>query len=388
LIKQKLVILTSRFPYPLEKGDKLRLFHQLKDLSSHFEIYLITITDDGTDQHDLEKIRPYVSELHCFRLDGFFRYLSVVKHLFTKIPLQVRFFYNKSIAKSINELIIRIKPHHIYCQLARMAEYTKQLPHNKTIDYMDAFGVGMERRAMVATYFTKYIYQYEAALMKSYEKDIFSNFNHQLIISKQDKQQFQFDGAEKLMVVPNGIDNSFFEYQAKDKNYELVFVGNMGYLPNVEAAEFLAKEIMPKLSNEIKLIIAGARPDYRVKILASDRIVVTGWMEDIREAYATSKIFIAPIWSGTGQQNKILEAMAMGLPCITTGVVNNAILANPEQEILLAETANDFVHQINVLLANPDKIKDIGHNASIFVKQNYAWSHNNQVLNRIFAAQN
>lgn len=382
-----MVILTSRFPYPLEKGDKLRLFHQLKDLSANFEIYLISITDYGVDKHHLEKIRPYVTELHCFRFDGFLRYLSILKYLFTKIPLQVRFFYNKSIARNINELIDRIKPNHIYCQLARMAEYTKQLPYDKTIDYMDAFGVGMERRAMVATYFTRYVYQYEAALMKSYEQNIFFNFNHHLIISNQDKLQFHFNGTEKLLVVPNGIDNSFFEYEEKEKKYELVFVGNMGYLPNVEAAEFLAKEIMPKLSKEIKLIIAGARPDHRVKILANDRIVVTGWMEDIREAYATSKIFIAPIWSGTGQQNKILEAMAMGLPCITTGVVNNAILAKSDQEILIAETANDFVHQINVLLANPDKIKNIGRNASIFVKQNYAWSHNNQVLNRIFASQ-
>ncbi|MDV7396817.1 glycosyltransferase, partial [Arthrospira platensis SPKY1] len=94
------------------------------------------------------------------------------------------------------------------------------------------------------------------------------------------------------------------------------------------AAIYLAKAILPALKSdfsEIRLLIAGARPDRRVKALATESVMVSGWMEDIRDAYSKTGIFVSPIFTGIGQQNKILEAMSMKIPVITTSSVNNAI---------------------------------------------------------------
>ncbi|MBK8082102.1 MAG: glycosyltransferase [Saprospiraceae bacterium] len=191
----------------------------------------------------------------------------------------------------------------------------------------------------------------------------------------------------EIIINPNGVDDSFFNYPKEEKYFDLVFVGNMGYLPNIEAVEFLVNTIMPLLSESINLLIAGARPHQRVLQLASHRVSVGGWYDDIREAYAQAKIFIAPIWSGTGQQNKILEAMAMGLPCITTSVVNNAIRAEDGTEIVLANDAETFSEKIKQLLNSEETILNIGIKAKNFVKQNYSWTTNIDSLSRIFASK-
>jgi glycosyltransferase involved in cell wall biosynthesis len=383
--RPSLVVLTSRFPYPLEKGDKLRLYFQIKSLSGEFDIYLFSITDQETSSNDIEQIRPLVKELHILRLDFLTRCVGVLSALFSGIPFQNGYFYQNKARKYISSQVLRISPDHIYCHLARMGEYAKHLPFPKTLDYMDSFGIGMERRAKLASWWQKWVYHAEAIRMKRYEADIFKHFDYHTIISEQDKSTLNFSGAEKITVNPNGVDRRFFEEVDQDRDIDLVFVGNMGYLPNVEAAEYIVHQILPLLPADIKLLISGARPHTRIKSLASNRVVVSGWVEDIRKSYKRAKICIAPLWSGTGQQNKILEAMALGVPCLTTPAVNSAIGATENREIVIADNAADFAFQIKQLLKNPVVADNIGKNAQSFVMQNYSWEKNALVLKRIFA---
>lgn len=386
--KPKVAVFASRFPYPLEKGDKLRLYYQLRGLQRTCDLYLFAISEEETSKADFEHILPFVKEIHFYRLDYFNRIFSVLKGLFSGLPWQTLFFYQEDIKKSIGEKIKIINPDHLYCQLARMACYVSDLPYKKTLDYMDAFGVGMEKRVRVARWPIKWVYKKESSLMKKYEQKLLSEFDYFTIISDQDCYALTGKNEQNEIIInPNGVDDSFFNYPKEEKYFDLVFVGNMGYLPNIEAVEFLVNTIMPLLPESINLLIAGARPHQRVLQLASHRVSVGGWYDDIREAYAQAKIFIAPIWSGTGQQNKILEAMAMGLPCITTSVVNNAIRAEDGTEIVLANDAETFSEKIKQLLNSEETILNIGIKAKNFVKQNYSWTTNIDSLSRIFASK-
>lgn len=382
----KILYLTSRFPYPLEKGDKLRAYYQIESLSKEHEVHLISISDDDQSKNDLEKLRAITSSLHIIRISPWERYTSLLKALWTGVPFQIAWFHSKSCQDMIEDLVLTIKPDHVFCQLPRMAEYCLNLPYPKTLDYMDSFGVGMIRRANVVKGLLSKIYHFEAKRMIQYEADIAKKFDHLTIISQQDKEQFTFPEAKAIHVISNGISPLYFEYKKYDNpQYDIVFVGNMNYLPNVEAVEYLVKEILPKLHPGSKTLIAGASPSMRVKKLASEHVTVSGWMEDIRHAYANAKVFVAPLWSGTGQQNKILEAMAMGLPCITTKVVNNAIGAEPNDEILLAETAEEFSSQINNILSNATLYQQLSNRSATFVQQNFDWNQNSKVLSSIFA---
>ncbi|MBK7635784.1 MAG: glycosyltransferase [Saprospiraceae bacterium] len=133
-------------------------------------------------------------------------------------------------------------------------------------------------------------------------------------------------------------------------------------------------------------MISGTDPSSIVKSLASERIKVTGRVNDIRLSYLKGKVFIVSMWSGTGQQNKILEALALGIPCVTTKAVNNAIGAQPDNEILLAETREEFVQQILQLTSNPALYQRIAALGKQFVRENYSWKQKGRILNSIFAA--
>lgn len=383
----KIVCLTSRFPYPLEKGDKLRIYHQIAGLSGMHDIYLIAITDKAHSKSDLEILAQYTKGLYVIRISPLERFISLFKALFSGLPFQTAWFYSSSVHEQINRIISDIQPDHIYCQLARMAEYAIHQPFKKTLDYMDCFGKSMSKRAKVAKGLNAWLHKIEAKRMMKYEEEIATKFDHLTIISQQDKEQFEFALAKDIMVIPNGIGNYFnITKSPTPKTYQFVFVGNMSYLPNVETAEYIVQQILPSCPSNYNLLIAGASPNPRVKSLESKNVIVSGWVEDIRDAYLSGKIFLAPMWSGTGQQNKILEAMALGVPCITTQIVNNAIGATHMKEILIADTKDEFLKMIQLLEEDQKLYNKISINSTSFVKQNFEWNQSISGLNSIFAS--
>lgn len=369
------MFLVSRFPYPLEKGDKLRAFHQLKELSTHYNVTLIALTDRTVPQKDIKVVQQYCKDLHLYKISGWQIFFGLFRSLLNGNPFQVGYFYHPGIAKKIKKVIEDRNFHHIYCQLIRTTEYVKKFHlHTKTLDYMDALGYGMVKRSEIQPVYKRWIYRSEAKRLLAYEQHIFDYFDLHTIISDQDKKRIRHPETEKIKVIPNGIDSSFFETTERKEVYDLVFVGNMSYAPNINAVEFLANEILPELPG-IQLLIAGASPDPRVKKLASENIIISGWVDDIRTSYTSAKIFVAPMRIGTGLQNKLLEAMALGTPCITTTIVNNALHANNGEELIISNSKDEIIKAIHTLLKNNELRERIAQNARTFVKTNYNWKN-------------
>ncbi|MDP4282525.1 MAG: glycosyltransferase, partial [Bacteroidota bacterium] len=162
----------------------------------------------------------------------------------------------------------------------------------------------------------------------------------------------------------------------REKEYDLVFTGNMGYPPNINAAEFLVNKILPlvlKNKPETNLLIAGASPNLRVSVLKSPHVEVTGWVPDMRECYARARIFIAPMLLGTGLQNKLLEAMAMKIPCITSPLANQALKAKEGEQILIANSNEEFAKAILRLLDDPVLSQKIAANGYDYITRNFSW---------------
>ena len=380
--KPKLIVISSRFPYPLQKGDKLRLYYQIRELSEFFDIYLISLSESEVVEVHKEKLQTFCKEVHVFQINTISKYFFTCLQVLSSLPFQVGYFTNPFIKKKIKTLINRIAPDHIYCQLIRVAEYVKDYHLcPKTIDYMDALSLGMERRAKNANNpIHRNIFKTESKRLKRYEKQLFDYFEHHSIISKQDKQAIVHPSKEKIKVIPNGVDDFFFEKPNVPIIYDLVFTGNLSYAPNVEACVFIVKELLPLLPKETKVLLAGASPSNIVKSLVSERVHASGWVDDIRESYAQGKIFIAPMFIGTGLQNKLLEAMALGIPAITTPLANNALGASEGKEILIAETANDFKNCIEKLNNDARFYETIKANARNFVKNKYSWKETTKEL--------
>jgi polysaccharide biosynthesis protein PslH len=383
----KLLVLTSRFPYPLEKGDKLRIFHQIRELSQRHEIILCALTEDIVQEADYQQVMPFCSQIHIFRLSKMTIFLNILAGILRGLPFSVSYFFNRKIQKHILDIAAKEKPHHVYAQLIRTSEYFKETTYPKTLDYMDAFSVGMHRRSQDDAWYLRPFYKLESKLLKRYETNIAPYYNHLTIISEQDKLLMVSSNEINIKVVPNGIDYQYFtpKYESTtEPKYDIVFVGNLGYYPNIQAAKYLVHHILPLLKKErpnLKILLAGARPSPEIELLANENVDIKRDLVDIREAYLSAKIFVAPIFHGSGQQNKILEAMSMGLPCITTTLVNNAILAKPNEAILVANTEGPFAEQIINLLQDLDYQLIIKANGRQFVKTHYSWQTATQVLN-------
>jgi sugar transferase (PEP-CTERM/EpsH1 system associated) len=383
----KVFFLLPRVPYPTEKGDKLRAFNQLKQLSKKHEIILCALNDSVLHEDAVKVLSLYAKEVYIIDISKASIYLHLVKTLFTDKPLQVGYFYNKRISGIIRSLIRKHKPDHIFCQLIRVAEYVKGIPIPKTLDYQDVFSKNMERRIATSPFYIKPFLRMEYRRLLRYEHDVFDQFDNKVIISIPDRDLIPHPDREKIVIARNGVDTTFFKPTDREKEFDLVFTGNMGYAPNINAAEFLAHKILPLLRSRkpaIRILIAGASPNIRVSVLKSEQIEVSGWVPDMRECYATAKIFIAPMQIGTGLQNKLLEAMAMQIPCITSPLANQALQAKENEEILIAETPEDYARHILFLLDNPDKAHQIAMAGYNYILKNFSWEAETDKIERLF----
>ena len=376
--EMKIFVLLPRIPYPLEKGDKLRAFNQIKQLAKHHEIVLCALNDDPkvSEQDAFRALQPYCQSINFIKISKPQILLGLTKAFFKGLPMQCGYFYTREAAKKIDALIAKHKPEMLFGQLLRVAEYIRHKNLPKAIDYQDIFSYGMKRRADIASFITRPIYNMEYRRLLRYEASTFEDFDVKTIISEPDRALFPHEKRDEILIVPNGVDHDYFKPQEHEKLYDLVFTGNMSYPPNVNAVEYLAEEIMPmvwKTLPEVKLYIAGATPDPRVKKAASDKIIVSGWLDDIRYAYAQSRVFIAPMRIGTGLQNKLLEAMSMSLPAITSPLANASLGAKPDKEILVGSNAQEMAQHIITLLTDKEKAERIAQAGFDFTNRVYDW---------------
>tara|TARA_B110000971_G_scaffold13546_1_gene12582 strand:- start:6359 stop:7135 length:777 start_codon:yes stop_codon:yes gene_type:complete len=257
---------------------------------------------------------------------------------------------------------------------------------------MDSLSKGMERRIKISNIFIKPFVIMEFQRLKRFENLAFEFFNKHIIISQNDRKEIAHHKKNEIEIIGNGIDTEYFKRINTDIKYELVFIGNLSYLPNIEAANYIAKKIVPRLKEtypNIKILIAGSSPSTRVLRLANKNIEVQGWVKDIRKTYSSGKIFFAPMSIGSGLQNKLLEAMSIGIPCITSELSNLSLKATDKENILIGNSVSEYVNQINSLLKNDIKRKEIGDKGRKYVIENYNWQTANfKLLELLKSKQN
>ena len=386
----KILFILSRFPYPLEKGDKLRAYHQIKNLSAQHEVIVFAVSDRKVTKEELTQVKQVCSRVDIFHLSKFSILFNLFKAFFGKLPLQVAYFYSARAQQKLKEFISTEKPDRIFCQLVRTAEYAKaykSIP--TTLDYMDVFSKGVERRLSNAPFYLRPVYRMEFRRLSSYEKTVFDFFKNKIIISKQDRDLIPHLAKDSIVIISNGVDTDYFKPVDSKKEFDILFSGNMNYPPNIESAEYLVEKILPlvrKKYPEIRVLISGANPNRRILSLASKNVTVSGWVNDMRENFRRSKMLVAPMFLSIGLQNKLLEAMAMQIPCITSTLANNALGAVNGKSILVADTPEEYAKQIILLLDNENLARELSMNGYKFVVENHSWQKETEKLEKVITA--
>ncbi|MBS1570361.1 MAG: glycosyltransferase [Bacteroidetes bacterium] len=387
-------------PFPLEKGDKLRAYHLVKRLASRHEVYLFCLSDQRTAPQDEAHLRSFCKHLQVVHLPRWRILLRMVAAVFSRLPFQVSYFHHRHAQRAMDRVIESFRPDHVLCQLVRTSEYVRRryaLP--KTLDFMDTLSKGMERRAETGPLHLRPFFKAETRRLIFYENLMLDLFDHQAIISAQDRDLLYHPGRDTVAVIPNGVDTDYFnaghlpgDASAADKPYDLLFTGNMNYPPNIDSVLFLVQRVLPLVQAKrpgTTLLIAGVDPDQRVRDLAghNENVTVSGWVKDIRTSYASARIFVAPMQIGTGLQNKLLEAMSMRMPCVTSGLANNAVGATPGESILIGHQPQDYADHILHLLEHPGERERLANNGHRFVRSSFDWDRSAERLDRLMTGQ-
>lgn len=368
----KIVVLTSRFPYPLDKGDKLRAYHQIKALAVEHEVHLIALTAKNKNL-DAGDLAEHLASIQVFKLSKLQRLFGMLWAFFTGRPIHVGYFFNGKIQRKIERQLNDLQSDALFCQLIRMAPYCMHPREHKLLDYMDAFSVGLERRSEASKGIMRWIWAWESRRLKRYEWEVFPHFQKHCIITEAEKNIIGLPASTSpLSVIPNGVNVNRFQSMDIEKSTDILFVGNMSYPPNVEAALFLVKRILPLLPKNTKVCLAGTQPQAKILELASEQVEVTGFVPDIVKKYNEAKVFVAPMQTGIGLQNKLLEALAIGLPVVCSPLAAKPLQA-PEGVLYTAVKPAEYAHFILQELEEKNTDPQAIAARQNFVKQNFDW---------------
>lgn len=388
----KILVALPRFPYPLEKGDKLRAYNQIKELSKNNEIYLFCVSHTKVLPEHVEQLRPYCQDICCVNSPKLANYKNIVRNYLHTKSLQIGYWDSRKARKAVKEFVRKVQPDVIYSQMVRTMPWISRLPYPKVMDYQDALSMNTERRMDQTRGLWHYILHFEFKMLRSTEYNAFKIFDALTIISEPDSDAIPRPKNGEIHIIPNGVDFDFFDRTkipspaGAAPKWDIVFCGNMGYEPNVHAAQYLVKEVMPLVWKEVPgatVLLAGANPKHGVSNLASDKVSVSGYVVDIRECYAASSIFVAPMLTGSGLQNKLLEAMAMQLPCVTTSIANDSLGARDGSEVLIGDNAEAFAAHIVSLLRDADKRASLAQSGRQYALDHFSWETSCQQLEAV-----
>ncbi|MDA0729477.1 MAG: glycosyltransferase [Bacteroidetes bacterium] len=390
----KLFVITSRIPFPLEKGDKLRLYHQLQTLGQRHQVVLCCLSDKPLSNDQRDALTPLVDALHVIQLSLVARLWRMAWAWLSAQPFQVTWFTDPRGIRQVHAIIEGCQPDVVYCQLVRCAEYVRTLHHlPKVLDYMDAFSAGMHRRSHqqrgVWRTPLRWMTWLEGNRLAAYESRMMDYFDATTIISGNDRLLIPHRERDNIHVVPNGVDLRAFTPRTRtlSSDHVILFTGNMSYPPNVDAAIHLAQDILPLVNTPVvRLVLAGAEPKPRVQALASPRVTVTGWVDDIAEEYRAAHVFVAPLRMGTGLQNKVLEAMASNVPCVLSPHAFTPLGIPAHNHAVICSDAQSFASAIDDILANPDKANAMASQARTAIQNQFSWEAHNHGLDDILTS--
>ena len=357
-LKPRLAVVTPRFPLPLNKGDRLRIHHQLAILHRHFDIDLHCLSFRTVSDAERESIMDRCDHLTVHRLSWFRALIRMMWAPLSRRPFQVLLFTEKRLIRDMRQRILQRHPDVLLAQMVRTAEYVKDfdaVPH--VLDIMDTLHAGAEREAEKAPFWKRPLLLEEGRRLVRYEHRMPNYFDACTIISRQDRDLLPHPDREAVVIVPNGVNTDFFNPDAAAQPlagnpgpFDVAFCGNLGYAPNIVAARFIVQDIAPAFESltgrPLKVLLSGAQPAQSVLALAGRHVEVAGNVPDIRSAYLAAPLFVAPMLVNTGLQNKLLEAMALGRVCITTPRALSAMGKDPGATVTSAEEPGDFARKI------------------------------------------
>jgi len=399
IVQMKVLWLSHILPYPPKGGVSQRSYNLIKEISKTHKIYLIAINPKKL-LSSINQIKNAVKELKKFCYEVEVINLPVnksfiaLKSLFSKRPYTANWLNFPAVRYAIRKFIKKYKFDLVHFDSIDLGEYINEVGNfPKVLNHHNIESQMMFRRFIKEKNILKKIYFFQEAIkLKNYEKKICPKFDYNLTVSELDKERlFKICPDIKIEVIPNGVDVEYFK--PKNKNFEpktLIFAGGMSWYPNRDAMLFFCKKIWPLLKKrwpDVKTTIIGRNPPKYILNLAKQdpNLIVTGFVDDVRPYLEKAHVYVCPIRDGGGTKLKILDALAMGKPIVAHPIAVEGIEVEPEKQVLLAETPQEFVQQIGRLFKNEKLCEFLSKNGRELVVEKYDFRKIGEKLSKIYS---
>jgi sugar transferase (PEP-CTERM/EpsH1 system associated) len=377
----KILVLTSRVPYPPLGGDRLRLFNFVNSLARKHQITLLALTDNPAEVHAAV---PGALRTEVFYLPRLTSYLNSLRGLFSKKPLQVHYYRSRAMRQRLRWLLRAERFDAILVHLIRMAEYVagiEDLP--KILDLTDALSLSYERsRALEKERRLSLLnlaQKVERRRMRQYEIKTLRRFDRNLIISPVDRDFLgRFTSVQNVEIIGPGVDlDHFTNYAGPYDNRQIAFVGKMSTFPNKDAALYFYESIFPLVLQrfpDMNFVIAGIEPPPEILALGRHpRVKVLGHVPDLRPSLQQSVLSVCPMRTGAGAKNKVLESLALGTPVVATALGIEGLQLEPGSEVLVADTPETFAAHIARLVEDRNWRTQLSRQGRRRMEESYAW---------------
>jgi polysaccharide biosynthesis protein PslH len=385
----RVLVLATRLPVPPWRGDQMRAYHHLRLLAGRHDVTLWAMPLRPPAPAQVEAVRGLGVRVHVLPL-GLGGALAALAHgLVDATPLQVLLFRRRRAVAAVRALFARERFDVVHAQLVRTGAYWPDADGPPVVlDLIDALSENFARRAARERGVSKLVSTLEEGRLRRYERALVARAAATLVVAEPDRRAL---ASPRVRVVPNGVDLQAFAFRpGGGVAGRIVFAGNLGYFPNVDAARWLVDEILPAVRRSVpdaSVHLVGARPSRAVRTLARrPGVSLAAEVPAMAPEIASGAVTVIPMRSGSGMQNKVLEAMAVGTPVVTTSQVAAAFEARDGEHLVLGDTTEALAAGAVALLREPARARRLADAARSFVERGYGWESSADALEAAWRA--
>jgi len=370
-----ILFLSSRLPFPPVGGGRLRNYWLLKILSRHFKVHLVSIAEEEVPEDFYRWAEELGISFKIFRKTKKDFYLNVLKGLLNNLPLQVNYYYFKDVQDYIDSIYQNFDL--LFVTLIRTAKYVIDKNKHKIFDMVDSISLNYKRsKKKTKSIFWKLVYHIESRKLLQFERYCIEKFDKTLFVNREEEEFY--NAPLKTAWIPNGVSKNLLVYNKYVPRWKnsVVFFGKMDYQPNIDAVLWFVENVLPNLDENLQFVVVGAYPSKSLKKLEKkySNLKILGYMEDPYIILKSALCVIAPMQTGGGIQNKVLESMALGTINIVSSLAAKPIGAEDGKHFLVCDDPERMVELIRDIARNPSKYEHIKKNAREFIKHNFTWS--------------